>query len=190
MSATMEHPRRHRITADEYYRMWEQNFFAPDARTELIDGVIIEMAPIGNPHMSVVDRLVEMLVSELRGKAIVRGQGSVRLGDYSVPQPDITLLKPRPDYYRNHTASPADVLLVIEVSDSTLRFDLDTKVPLYGRHGIAEVWVIDVQGRRVHFFRDLQGNQYQHKAITAGSGATPIAALPETALDLSFLRKF
>ena len=186
----MEHSRQHRITADEYYRMGERNLFAPDARMELIDGVIIDMAPIGNPHMSAVDRLHEMLVKALQGSAIVRGQGSVRLGDYSVPQPDITLLRPRPDFYRTHTATPEDVLLVIEVSDSTLRFDLDIKAPLYAKHGVRELWVVDVQGRLVHFFRGLEAKAYRNTSTSAAPAMTPIAALPEVSIDLSFLKKF
>lgn len=190
MSALMEHPRQHRITADEYYRMWERNLFAPDARTELIDGVIIDMAPIGNPHMATVDRLHEMLVMQLRGAAIVRSQGSVRLGDYSVPQPDITLLKPREDFYKSHTATPQDVFLVIEVSDSTLRFDLDVKAPLYAKHGIPELWVIDVQGRRAHFFRGLEGKAYRQVSKSVAPSAARIEALPEAAVDLSFLKRF
>lgn len=186
----MEQPRPHRITADEYYRMWERNLFAPDARTELIDGVIIDMAPLGNPHMSAVDRLNEMLVRQLHGRAIVRGQGSVRLGDYSVPQPDLTVLKPRDDFYKDHTATGDDALLVIEVSDSTLRFDLDVKAPLYAKHGIRELWVVDVGGRRVHFFRDLQGKAYRNLSKASSPGPTPIEALPEVVVNLSFLKRF
>lgn len=170
--------------------MWERNLFAPEARTELIDGVIIDMPPLGNPHMSAVDRLGEMLIKALAGQAIVRSQGSIRLGDYSVPQPDITLLRPRPDYYKNHTATGEDVLLAIEVSDSTLRFDLETKAPLYAKHGIRELWVIDVQGRRVHFYRNLEGRAYRQISVNAATGNTPIEALPGVAIDLSFLRRF
>src|SRR5258708_5384777 len=98
MSTVMqEMPRRHPITADEYYRMAQRGVFAPDARMELIEGEIIDMAPLGNPHMAAVDRLTRLLVRAVDEQAIVRAQGAVRLGDLFMPQPDLTLLKPRDD---------------------------------------------------------------------------------------------
>ena len=112
MSVAMEDmPRRHRITVDEYYRMAEVGLLAPDARVELIEGEIIDMPPIGDPHMSTVDRLNAMLVRAAADRAIVRCQGAVQLGDFSMPQPDFVLLAPRTDYYSTRHAVAEDVSL-------------------------------------------------------------------------------
>jgi Uma2 family endonuclease len=100
MSVAMEDwPRRHRITVDEYHRMAEVGLLAPDARVELIEGVIIEMPPIGNRHAAAVDRLFRLLDRAVGDRAIVRCQGPVQLGDLSEPQPDFALLAPREDFY-------------------------------------------------------------------------------------------
>ena len=114
--------------------MGEIGVFAPDARVELIEGEIIDMAPIGNDHQSIVDQLNRALVLAVGGNAIVRTQGSIRLSQWSEPEPDVVLLKPRPDFYRGEFALGTDTLLVIEVSDTTLKYDRDIKVPLYARH--------------------------------------------------------
>lgn len=188
MSIPMEAwPQRHRISADEYCRMAEIGLLAPEARVELIDGEILDMPPIGKDHESVVDQLNHIFVRAVDDLAIVRVQGSVRLGSLSMPQPDLTLLKPRADFYRSRRAAAPDVLMVIEVSDSTLRFDRDVKVPLYARHGVPEVWIVDLQHDRLHFFGALRDNEYRAKTSTADPGITAIAALPQISVDLSRL---
>ncbi len=142
-------PRRHRITVDEYHRMAEVGLLAPDARVELIDGEIIDMAPIGSEHASVVDQLTRLLVRAVGDDAILRVQGSVRLGRRSEPGPDLVLLRPRPDFYRNQFATGNDTLLVIEVSDTTLRYEREIKIPLYARHGVPEAWIVDLRNDRL-----------------------------------------
>src|SRR5688572_28169459 len=137
-------PQRHRITVHDYHRMAEIGVLAPDARVELIEGEIIDLAPIGNDHRSIVDQLNQALVMAAGDRAIVRTQGSIRLSQWSEPEPDVVLLVPRPDFYRGELAAGTGTLLVIEVSDTTLRYDRDIKVPLYARHGVPEVWVVDV----------------------------------------------
>jgi Uma2 family endonuclease len=188
MSVPMEAwPQRHRITADEYCRMAEIGLLAPEARVELIDGEILDMPPIGKDHESVVDQLTHLFVRAVDELAIVRVQGSVRLGSMSMPQPDITVLKPRPDFYRSRRALASDVLLIIEVSDSTLRFDRDVKVPLYARHGIPEVWIVDLQHDRLHFYRSLVDGEYRDEASTSDPGVASPAALPQISVDVSRL---
>ena len=188
MSIPMEAwPRRHRITADEYCRMAEVGLLAPEARVELIDGEILAVPPIGKDHESVVDQLNHMFVRAVDDHAIVRVQGSVRLGSMSMPQPDITVLKPRLDFYRSRRATASDVLLIIEVSESTLRFDRDVKVPLYARHGIPEVWIVDLQHDRLLFYRSLFDGQYRDETSTSDPGVTSVAALPQISVDLSRL---
>jgi Uma2 family endonuclease len=176
---------RHRITVDEYYRMAEVGLLAPDARVELIEGEIVDMAPIGSLHGGTVHQLNPRLVSAVGDRAIVLVQGAIRLGRRSEPQPDFALLRPRPDFYKRSHPAPADVLLVIEISDTTLRYDLQTKVPLYARHGIPAVWVADLSGRRWHFFRAPVNGRYTEIAESASPGLTPIPGLDGIEVDLT-----
>ena len=176
---------KHRITAEAYHRMGEAGVLAPDARTELIEGEILDKAPIGSRHASVVNRLNRLFGSAVGERAIVQVQGPVRLGDFSEPEPDIALLTPRPDYYRDALPGAADVLLIVEVADSTARLDRRVKVPLYARHGVPEVWVIDLQNSLVHFHRQPGGGDYADYSTTATPAATPIADLPGIMIDLS-----
>jgi len=182
--------RRHRITVDEYSRMAEVGLLAPDARVELIEGQIIDMAPIGTRHMSAVDRLTHWLVAAVGTRAIVRIQGSFRLSDITMPQPDVILLKPREDFYSSKTATGEDTLLVAEVSDTTLRYDLNVKVPLYARHQVPEVWVVDVEGGRVQFFRSLKSGSYADVSVSERPGITALPGLPGLTVDLSRLLEF
>ena len=176
---------RHRITVDEYHRMAEVGLLAPDARVELIEGEIIDMPPIGDVHGTTVDWLTEMLVPIMKGKAIVRVQGSIRLSPYSEPQPDIALLKPRPGRYRNGPPAGVDTFLAIEVSDSSLRYDREVKVPLYARHGVPEVWIVDLPHQQIYFHRALSGDSYSDVSVTTDPGVTAIIALPDLPVDLS-----
>ncbi len=186
MSSLMETwPRRHRITVDEYYRMAEVGLLAPDARVELIEGEIIDMAPIGTDHCSVVDQLTRQFVMSVGNNGIVRVQGAVRLDWLSEPQPDLALLAARDDFYRHAHPLPADVLLLIEVSDSTLRYDRDRKMPLYARHGIPEVWIFDLQNGELHVYRSPQDGAYLQHHSTKEPGITPLAALHGASVDLS-----
>lgn len=118
--------------------------FEADARLELIHGEIVEMTPIGPPHSSRVDRLTMLFASQLTGRAIVRVQGPVHVGAHSEPQPDLLLLKPRDDFYGTRHPGADDVLLVIEVSDSSLAIDRNIKGPLYRGEAIAEYWIVNL----------------------------------------------
>jgi Uma2 family endonuclease len=180
-------PRRHCITAEEYCRMAEVGLLAPEARVELIEGEIFDMPALGKDHESVVDQLTHTFVRAVGEEAIVRVQGSVRLSSLSMPQPDILLLKPRSDFYRSRRAAAADALLIVEVSDSTLAFDRDVKVPLYARHGIPEVWIVDLRHDRLHFYRSPADGEYRDETWTPTPGLTPVAALPQVSVDLSRL---
>lgn len=176
---------RHRITVHEYYRMGELGLLAPDARVELIEGEIIDVPPLGSRHSSVVALLHELLVPAVRGAAIVLGRSPVRLSEYSEPQPDLALVRPRADRYReSHPAAP-DALLVIEVSMTTWRYDGQIKLPLYARHGIPEVWIVDLSEGKLHFFRSPRDGEYADTTSTDLPGVTAIASLPGVSVDLS-----
>lgn len=180
-------PRPHRITVEEYHRMGEVGLLAPDARVELIEGEIFDMPPIGSEHGAVVDQLNYLLARAVGDRAIARIQGAVRLNNFSEPQPDAALLKPRADFYRHEQPKGTDSLLVIEVSDSTLRHDRDRKVPLYARLGVPEVWIVDLHNGSVLFYRSPGADGYRDQSSTDQPGVTPIAALPGVAIDLSRL---
>jgi len=178
---------KHRISVLDYHRMGETGVLAPDARVELIEGEIFDMAPIGKTHASIVDRLTRMFVLAAGERAIVRVQDPVRMGAHSEPEPDVTLLRPRADYYSEIAPAAADVYLIVEVSDSTQRYDRRVKVPLYARHGVPEVWVIDLENGLVHFHRGPAGDGYADISASEGPGVTPVAALPGVAIDLAGL---
>lgn len=176
---------RHRITVHEYYRMGELGLFAPEARTELIEGEIIDMAPPGSRHSSVVALLTELLVPAVRGSAIVLVQSPVRLSDLSEPQPDLALVRLRADRYSASHPTGADALLVIEVSMTTWRYDRQIKIPLYARHGVPEVWIVDLNLSEMHFFRSLRGEEYADSSSTRHPGTVAIPGLPGFSVDLS-----
>lgn len=179
--------RRHRITVQDYYRMAEVGVLAPDARVELIEGEIIDMAPAGSPHAGIVTRLHRRLHLAVGGTLIVRQQFPLHLDDYSEPEPDLVLVKRRSDDYVRSHPTPADVLLVVEVSQSSLRFDRERKLALYARHGIPEYWIVDVVTPAVHIFHTPQGEQYMHASLTSRTDIVALSVLPESKVDLNGL---
>ena len=153
-------PSRHRISVDAFHRMGETGILGPADRVELIDGEIIDMSPIGALHAAIVDILARHFGRRAGEAVFIRCQNPLRLDDVNELEPDIAILRPRADFYTTGHPGPADVLLVIEVSDTSLAYDLGTKVPLYARHGIPEVWVIDAATRRTRVFRQPTGGRY------------------------------
>ena len=143
-------PRRHRFTIEEYYQV-ARSGLVPGTRTELIDGAIFDMTPQGAWHVECVRSLAETFVRGVRAGERVYVQSTTRLSRWSAPEPDIVLAGGGSERWALPRAG--DILLIIEVADTTLTYDLGTKVPLYERHGVPEVWVVDLQGRQVHAFR-------------------------------------
>ena len=137
-----------RLTVAEYYAMAESGIIHPDARVELLDGVIIEMSPIGSRHAATVNKFTRALVPGVGHRAIVQIQGPLRVNDNSVLEPDILLLRERADFYASAIPCPEDVILLIEVADSTVGYDRYSKLPAYARAGIPEVWLAVVQESR------------------------------------------
>ncbi len=157
---SVQYARHYRFTVDEYQRLAAEGFIAPDARVELIDGEIIEMSPIGSHHNAVVDRIAEEFVRRLAGTAISRVQGSIRLNDLRSPQPDIAVLKRSDDYYASGLPTPPDVLLIVEVADTSLTYDRDEKAALYSQNGIVEYWLVDLVQDQVLVHRDPSPTGY------------------------------
>jgi Uma2 family endonuclease len=176
-----------KITVDEYYEMARVGLIDPDARVELIEGEIVAMAPIGNPHGYVVDELSHRLWAVVRGRACVRVQGALRLSNRTELMPDLSLLKLPSAQYREKQASASDALLVIEVSDTTLRKDLYVKLPLYARYGVSEVWIIDLEKNCVRFFRSPVDGQYQKVSVTSEPKFAPVPGVAGAEIDLAKL---
>jgi Uma2 family endonuclease len=168
--------------------MAEVGLFAPDARVELIEGEIFDMQwPIGKDHGSVVDQLSYLFIRTIGDRATVRVQGSIVLSSISMPRPDVAILKPQADFYRSRHPTGDDTLLIVEVSDSSLRHDRRVKVPLSARHGVPEVWIVDLQNNRLLFYRSLVNGEYLDTSWTSKPDVTPIAALSQVSIDLSRL---
>ncbi len=154
---------RHAVTLDEYERMVEAGVFAPEAQLELITGEIVDMAPIGPEHETVVTRLHLLFFEHYHRRAVVWPQGnSVRLPQSnSRPQPDVTVLHWRDDLYAGKRPGPEDVLLLVEVSDSTLKFDRGGKLQLYAEAGIPEYWIVNLVDGVVEVYREPHEGIYQ-----------------------------
>ena len=150
---------KHVFTVTDFERMVETGILSEDDRVELIEGEIIEMSPIGKSHAACVDRLVKLL-SRLNDRVIPRVQGPIQLDDYSEPQPDLALLRPRDDFYSGSLPRPADVLLVIEVADSTLQYDRFVKLPAYARAGIPEAWLANLPQDRIEMYTEPVDGAY------------------------------
>lgn len=176
---------RHRLSVDQYHQMARVGVLAPDARVELIEGEIIDMAPIGTRHWSVVNRLADIFFTALHGRAIISVQSSIRLGDYSEPEPDLAVFRYRPDYYAERHPTAVDVLLVVEVADTTAPYDRGVKLPLYAKHGVPEVWIVDLEASLVRFYRQPQGERYLEVSETGRPGPTPLGAVAGVTVDLS-----
>ncbi|HEX6183547.1 MAG TPA: Uma2 family endonuclease [Pyrinomonadaceae bacterium] len=161
---------RYSFTAEEFERMGEAGIFRQDARLELIEGEIYEMSPIGSPHAACVNFLSRLLNRLFGDNHIVATQNPVRLNDISEPQPDICLLRWRDDFYRESHPGPADVLLVIEVADTTVVKDKTIKIPLYARAGVPETWLVNIPEGQIEIYSDPSGGAYQHAEVF-GRGA-------------------
>ena len=172
-----ELPRRHRITVDHFYRMAEVGLFGEDERVELIEGEIVDVPPMGHAHAGVVGYLVEVLMRSIGERAIVRPQLPLRLGEDSEPLPDIVVAKPRADRYFGAHPTASDVVLVVEVSSTTLRFDRNVKVPMYARHDVPEVWVLDVGGQQIHRYASPTQGQYGTTTTLPLATRLPLEAL-------------
>ena len=159
MAVQAERPRR-LFTVDEYHRMADAGIFGPEERVELIDGEIIQMSPIGPRHAGCVINLTRVLITRLGDRAVISPRNPVVIRPRSEPQPAMLVLRPRPVSYSRAHPTPEDVLLAIEVADTTARFDRIVKARLYARARISEYWLVDVGQERVDVFRAPDGDAY------------------------------
>lgn len=169
---------RHLFTVHAYARMREAAILSEDDRVELLDGEIYVMSPIGPLHVAIINKLNKILTKQVGDDGIISIQNPIRLSDYSEPQPDIAILSPRDDFYTSALATPDDVLLVIEIADSSLDYDRDEKLPRYARAQISEVWLVDLNKSVIEQYTlPLQAEYTQlHKVLLGNSiTATKIA---------------
>ena len=175
-------PTRRRFTAAEYCAMADAGILTEDDRVELLDGELVQIPPIGDYHASRVNWLNYSLTPALGQRAIVQVQNPVRLNDDTEPHPDIALLRFRDDFYRFGKPTPADVLLLIEVSDTSLAYDRGAKLAAYARAGIPEVWIVNLPDRRVEAYTEPAGSEYAVvRHYTPGARIAP-PAFPDIAL--------
>jgi Uma2 family endonuclease len=168
-------PKRYRFSRADYHRMAETGIIKPDARVELIDGDIVEMSPIGRRHNSRVDWCNRAFTQRLGSGAIVRVQGSIVLDDNGEPEPDLVLLRPRDDFYADADATPDDVYLIVEVADTSERYDR-TKAPLYARNGIPELWIVNLNRDQVtRFLEPAPGGYRTTRVYRRGESIGPLA---------------
>ena len=171
------------FNVSDYYRMAAAGVFSEDDRVELIEGEILEMSPTGSRHAARVDRLNAALSRLVGGAAIVRVQSPLHLNDFSEPLPDISLLKPRDDFYEHSHPTPEDVLLVIEVADTSAAYDRTVKVPLYARAGVPEVWLVDLVKNEAEVYSRPEGGVYRDVRRVARGQQLASAQLPALVLN-------
>ena len=177
-------PTRRLFTVDEVLAMDRAGIFHPEERVELLDGEIIVMPPTNEPHADGTDRLDESLKENLRRRARVRVQGPVRINDYSLLEPDITVLRLRDDYHLEHP-STADVFLLIEVADSSLALDREVKLARYAAAGIPEVWIVNVRARQVEGYADPVDGTYRSRRVVTADGSISPLAFPDVSLAVA-----
>jgi Uma2 family endonuclease len=175
---------RRLFTVHEYYQMAQAGILTEDDRVELIEGEIVQMAAIGSCHAACVDRLNQLFSARVAGRAIVRVQNPVRLSDYSEPQPDLALLRPRADFYAAAHPGPLDVLLLVEVADTSAGIDRAAKMPLYARAGIPEAWLVDLPANRVEAHCQPTPQGYQEVRSLGRGIRLAIEAFPDLTLSV------
>lgn len=180
-------PARHRLDVGAYYRMAEAGILMPNDRVELIDGEIFDMVPVGSAHAGKTRRLNRLFArAAADGLTLVSVQGPLRLDAYNEPEPDLMLLKPRKDDYQGRHPNAADVLLLVEVSESSLVHDRGTKLPLYARFSVPEIWIVDLRGAAVEVYREPAGDAYARKERLTSGPLAPFL-LPSVAADVGAL---
>jgi len=179
VSTTAQPPTTRRFTVSEYHRMAEAGILGEDDPVELIDGQIYVMSPIGSQHTACVDRLTRLFILALHNQVLVRTQNPILLAPDSEPEPDVALLTPRDDAYAARHPRPDEVMLVVEVSGSSLEFDQTTKLPLYAQAGIPEVWIVALQADQIHIYCEPSASGYaEHTTCERGDTMT-IQAVPD-----------
>ncbi len=166
------------ITVAEYLRMGELGLIGPDERVELLDGELIEMPPSSEDHSFGVNEIARIFYRRFEDRARIQSQSPIRLNEVSEPEPDVALLVAREDRYRKRRPLASDVLLVVEVSDKSLRYDRGRKLEAYARAGIPEVWIVNIPDRCVERYAGLSAGRYAPAEIVKAGGEIASQAFP------------
>jgi Uma2 family endonuclease len=177
-------PRRLRFTVDEYYKMIELGMLKDYEKAEIIEGELIQKIPIGKRHSAVAEKLNETLRDELGKSVSLRNQQPVRFGEYNEPEPDLAVLQRREDFYSSDKPVPKDVLLLIEVSDATLKYDRDTKLALYAEAEIPEVWIVNLPNDIIEIHQKPSNGIYQLTKIFKRGEKIESEMLPNLKLEV------
>ena len=178
--------RRHKLSVDDFHKLGEAGVLNAESRVELLNGELVDMAPIGDWHAGVVAALTELLVKRA-AHTTVWIQNPVRFAADTELQPDVTLLRRREDFYRSGTPVPSDVLLLIEVSDTTLAYDRGPKLDLYSRHGIQEVWIVNLPDQCLEAFRDPSAEGYRARSRYGAGDLVSALAMPALSVEVATL---
>ena len=170
---------RHRFTVEDFYRMAAAGIFTEDARVELVEGDIVDMMPIGPRHAFCVDALNAMFAAQASDRYVVRVQGPLRLSRETELLPDILLLRPPATRYVARHPEPPDVLLLVEVAETSLTYDQDVKGPLYAHHNIPEYWLVDLEAERVLVHRRPKEGRYTEVRTLGPGDVLTVEALPD-----------
>ena len=174
-----------RFTVDDYYAMAEAGILTHDERVELVNGEIIEMSPIGKRHRSSVYALGHLISVQVGDRAIVGVQNAVHLDNCREFQPDVTILRSSDDFYLSNPPGPADVLLLIEVSDSSLSYDRDVKLSLYAGAGVIEFWIVNIPDGVVEVYTDPSAGEYRTRRVFSAEDSVRPSAFPDVSLPVS-----
>ena len=178
---------RRPFTVTDYARMRETGILREDDRVELIDGEVRLMSPIGPVHAAIVNRLTAFISRYMGDTVILSVQNPIQLHDYSEPQPDLTLLQPREDFYAHAHPRPDDVVLVIEIADTSIEYDRDEKIPHYADAGIAEAWLIDVSNQTIEQYTQPRIGGYRNKLIVAYDEIIIAQTLPQLQIPVEHI---
>ncbi len=179
--------KNYQFTVDQYHKMGEDNILHEDSRVELIEGEIIIMTPIGRRHASKVARIGKFLDKLLDENAIVWPQNPIQLGEYSEPQPDLVLLKPRDDFYEEKLPTNEDVYLIIEISDSSYPMDSKVKQKLYAKFSITEYWILKLDSNTLEVYRFPTSVGYEEKSIYSKEDHVSLLSFPNNQISVKDL---
>lgn len=174
----------HRITTREYDLMIESGVFDENDHIELLNGVIIEKMPKGTKHSSANDRATKMFYKTLSDKAVIRNQNPIWLDDFSEPEPDIVLAKPKEDEYENSHPTPKDIYLILEIADSTVGYDRNTKGSAYAKAGIRQYLLLNVQEKTLEDYREPNADGFQSKQTHRAEQSFNLVAFPEISFQV------
>ncbi len=177
--------KRHQLSVEQFQRMKEAGVLSPDVRLELIEGQVVELAPRGSRQHSAVNRLTRLLIEAVGDRAIVSPQLAIRLDRMTELKPDLAVCSPRDDLYASAWPTGADALLVIEVADTTLDYDVRVKGPLYARYGVLEYWIFDLPARALRRFRKPRSDKYTDVSAFETPDIIALPGLQGTRVDLA-----